>query len=79
MFSVSLLAIFSNFTYFLLCCVILILSSTQDHFHLVEGISLETTNIVFNKVAQKVKKDTVKHAHLVSTALYYSQVLYHSL
>jgi hypothetical protein len=40
---------------------------------------LEAANIVFDKVAQKVIKDTVKHACLVSTASYYSEVLYHSL
>jgi hypothetical protein len=45
----------------------------------VEGVSLKMTNIVFNKAAQKVIKDASKHAHLMSTALYYSQVLYHSL
>jgi hypothetical protein len=33
------------------------------------------SNIVFNKVARKVIKDVVKHACLVSKALYYSQVL----
>jgi hypothetical protein len=32
-------------------------------------------NIVFNKVAHKVIKDIVKHVRLVSTALYYSQML----
>jgi hypothetical protein len=72
---VSLLAIFSNFTYFLLCCTILILSCTQEHFCLAEDISIEMANIVFNKAAQKVIKDAVKHDCLVSTALYYSQVL----
>jgi hypothetical protein len=30
-------------------------------------------------VAQKVIKDTVKHAYLVSTALYYTELLYHLL
>jgi hypothetical protein len=79
MFWVSLLAIFSNFTCFLLCCTILILCCTQEHFCLVEGISMEMANIVFNKAARKVIKDAVKHACLVSTALYYSQVLYHLL
>jgi hypothetical protein len=38
-------------------------------------ISKEMANIVFNKAACKVIKDAVKHAHLVSTALYYAQVL----
>jgi hypothetical protein len=49
MFCVSLLAIFSNFTCFLLCCTVLILSCTQEHFHLAEGVSLKTDNIVFDK------------------------------
>jgi hypothetical protein len=40
---------------------------------------MEMANIVFDKVAQKVIKDAIKHTCLVSTALYYSQVLYHSL
>jgi hypothetical protein len=44
-----------------------------------EGVSLDAANIVFDKVAQKVIKDVIKHAHLVSTALYYTEVLYHSL
>jgi hypothetical protein len=78
MFWVTLLAIFSNFPCFLFCCEILILSYTQDHFCLVEDVSLETANIVFDKVAQKVIKGTVKHARLVSTALYYLYILYHS-
>jgi hypothetical protein len=79
MFWVSLLTIFSNFTYFLLYYAILILSYMQDHFCLAEGVSMEMTNIVFDKMTQKVIKDTINHVHLVSTALYYSQVLYHSL
>jgi hypothetical protein len=79
MFWVSLLAIFSNFTCFLLSCAILILSYTQEHFCLAEGVSLEMANIVFDEVARKVIKDAIKHACLVSTTSYYSQVLYHSL
>ena len=51
----------------------------QKLFCLVEGISLESANIVFDKAAQKVIKDAIKHARLVFTALYYSQVLYHLL
>jgi hypothetical protein len=47
----------------------------REHFHLAEGISKEMANIVFNKVARKVIKDAIKHACLVSTTLYYSQVL----
>jgi hypothetical protein len=72
MFWVSVLAISSNFTCFLLCCTILILSYTSEHFCLAEGVSLEKANIVFDKAAQKVIKDAVKHARLMSTALYYS-------
>jgi hypothetical protein len=45
---------------------------------LVEGITLETTNIVFDKPVRKVIKDAINHARLVSTALCYSPVLYHS-
>jgi hypothetical protein len=79
MFWVSLLDIFSNFICFLLCCAILILSCTKEYFRLAEGVSLETANIVFDKTAQKLIKDIIKHRCLVSTALYYSHVLYHSL
>jgi hypothetical protein len=56
LFWVSLLAIFLDFTYFLLCWATLILSCTQEYFHLAEGISLEKANIVFDKVAQKNDK-----------------------
>jgi hypothetical protein len=79
LFYVSLLAIFLDFTYFLLCCATLILSCKLKHFHLAEGVSSEAANIVFDKVAQKVIKDVIKHARLVSTALYYTKVMYHSL
>jgi hypothetical protein len=51
MFWVSLLAIFSNFTCFLLCCIILILFCMQEHFRLAEVVSLEVANIVFDKAA----------------------------
>jgi hypothetical protein len=66
-FWVSLLAIFSNFTCFLFCCRILIISYTQEHFRLAEGISIEMANIVFDKRTWKVIKDAVKHARLLST------------
>jgi hypothetical protein len=42
----------------------------EEYFRLVEGISLDAVNIVFGNVTWKVIKDTVKHARLVSTALY---------
>jgi hypothetical protein len=44
-----------------------------------EGIIIEMANIIFDKAAQKVIKDAIKHVRLVSTALYYSQVLKHLL
>jgi hypothetical protein len=50
-----------------------------EHFRLVEGISLEAANIVFDKAAWKVIKEAVKHVRLVSVALYYYEVLYHLL
>jgi hypothetical protein len=58
--------------YFFLCCAILILYCTQEHFRLAEDISIEMANIVFDKATRKVIKDTIKHTCLVSTALYYS-------
>jgi hypothetical protein len=75
MFWVSLLPTFYNFNCFLLCCTILILTCTQEYFCLVEGISEEMANIVFNKDMRKVIKDAIRHAHLVSITLYYSQVV----
>jgi hypothetical protein len=72
MFWVSLQATFSNFTCILLCCAILLLSCTQEHFRLAEGISLESANNFFDKAVKKVIKDAIKHACLVSSALYYS-------
>jgi hypothetical protein len=39
----------------------------QDHFRLAESISMDMPNIVFDKVAQKVIKDAIKHACLIST------------
>jgi hypothetical protein len=51
----------------------------QEHFRLVKDVSIEMANIVFDKATWKVIKDAVKHVHLVSTSLYYSQVLKHLL
>jgi hypothetical protein len=79
MFWVNLLAIFSYFTYFLLCCIILIFSCTQEYFCLAEGVSLDAANIISDKAVQKVIKDAIKHAHLVSTTLNYTEILCHSL
>jgi hypothetical protein len=51
----------------------------QKYFCLAEDVSIKMANIVFDKAARKVIKDVTKHACLVSTALYYSQVRKHSL
>jgi hypothetical protein len=51
----------------------------QKHFCLAEDNSIKMANIVFDKVTPKVIKNTIKHVRLVSTALYYSQVLKHLL
>jgi hypothetical protein len=45
------------------------------HFCWAEGGSMEMANIVFDKETRKVIKDAIKHTRLVSTALYYSQVM----
>jgi hypothetical protein len=50
-----------NFNCFLHCCTILIISCMQEHFRLVEGISEEMANILFNKTTCKVVKDVGKH------------------
>jgi hypothetical protein len=42
---------------------------------LAEGVSEDVANIVFNKAACKVIKDTIKQAHLVSISVFYTQVL----
>jgi hypothetical protein len=42
---------------------------------LAEDVREEIADIVFNRPTHKVIKDTVKHTCLVSTTLYYSQVL----
>jgi hypothetical protein len=46
---------------------------------LVKCVSSEAANIVFDIVVQKVIKGIAKLDCLVSTALYYTEVLYHSL
>jgi hypothetical protein len=40
---------------------------------------MEMANIICDMATYKVIKNTIKHARLVSTALYYSQVLKHLL
>jgi hypothetical protein len=42
---------------------------------LVEGVSEDVANIVFNKAMHKVIKDAIKHARLVSISAFYTSVL----
>jgi hypothetical protein len=42
---------------------------------LAEGVSEDVAIIVFNKAARKVIKDAVKHTHLVSISVFYTQAL----
>jgi hypothetical protein len=46
----------------------------QEHYRLVDGISKEEANLIFNNAAQKVIKDTFKHTRCISVASYYTQV-----
>jgi hypothetical protein len=62
LFWVSLLAIFLDFTCFLLCLATLILPCMQEYFRLAEGISSEAANIIFDKAARKVIKDVADSA-----------------
>jgi hypothetical protein len=42
---------------------------------LADGVSEAEASSVFNNVAWKVIKDAFKHAHYISIATYYTQVL----
>jgi hypothetical protein len=44
------------------------------HYCLVNDVSEDDTNLVFNNVAGKVIKDAFKHARCISVASYYTQV-----
>jgi hypothetical protein len=52
---VSLLATFLNFTCFLFCSAILILSCTHDYFRFAEGVSMEMANILLSSTRQHEK------------------------
>jgi hypothetical protein len=46
----------------------------HEHFHLADGVSKAEASPVFNNAAQKVIKDTFKHARCISVATYYRQM-----
>jgi hypothetical protein len=52
----------------------LILFCIQEHYRLVNGVSEDEANLVFNNAAWKVIKDAFKHARCISVASYYTQV-----
>jgi hypothetical protein len=52
----------------------LILFYMQKHYLLADGVSEDEANLIFNNFAQKVDKDTLKHAYCISIESYYTQV-----
>jgi hypothetical protein len=46
----------------------------QEHYHLVNGISKDEANLIYNNATRKVIKDAFKHARCISMASYYTQV-----
>jgi hypothetical protein len=46
----------------------------QEHYCLVDEVSEDEVNLVFNNAAHKVIKDALKHARCISVASYYTQV-----
>jgi hypothetical protein len=46
----------------------------QGHYRLVDGVSKDEANLIFNNATQKLIKDACKHAHCVSVASHYTQV-----
>jgi hypothetical protein len=53
----------------------LIVSSMQEHFCLVEGVSDEDASYVFNNAAHRVIKDAFKHVRCQSITYYCTHVL----
>jgi hypothetical protein len=43
----------------------------HEHYRLVDSVSEDKTNLVFNNVAWKVIKDAFKHGYCISVASYY--------
>jgi hypothetical protein len=46
----------------------------QEHYCLVDGISEDEANLIFNNAAQKVIKDAFKPTRCISVASYYTQM-----
>jgi hypothetical protein len=46
----------------------------HEHYRLVDGVSKDKTNLIFNNAARKVIKNAFKHTHCISVASYYMQV-----
>jgi hypothetical protein len=46
----------------------------QEHYRLVDGVSKDKTNLIFNNAARKVIKNAFKHTRCISVASYYMQV-----
>jgi hypothetical protein len=46
----------------------------QEHYHLVNDISKDEANLIYNNATRKVIKDAFKHARCISMASYYTQV-----
>jgi hypothetical protein len=46
----------------------------QEHYCLVDGVSEDEANLVFNNATSKVIKDVFKHNPCISVASYYMQV-----
>jgi hypothetical protein len=46
----------------------------MEHYRLVDGISEDEANLVFNNATQKVIKDVFKHARYIYVASYYTHV-----
>jgi hypothetical protein len=44
----------------------------QKHYHLVNSVSEEEANPVFNNAARKMIKDVFKHVRCISVASYYT-------
>jgi hypothetical protein len=46
----------------------------QEYYRLVNGVSEDKANLVFNNAARKVIKDTFKYTHCIYVASYYTLV-----
>jgi hypothetical protein len=71
---VNILVYFSFF-----CCANLIFHFVQELYHLSMGVSEDDALLVFNNSAQKVIKDTIKHAGYQLITYYYKCVMRQSM